>query len=112
MEITFANRQMTKLANDFRKCQEKLGPKRAKLYNKRLNDLLNAVTLEDLRHLPGHYHELKGNRKGQLACDLDQPYRLVFEPHEKLIPTNQDGKFDWLLIKGVEILEITNYHGQ
>ena len=36
----------------------------------------------------GHYHELTGDRKGEWACDLDQPYRLIFEPHEKPIPVS------------------------
>ena len=51
---------------------------------------------EDVRFLPGHYHELRGNRKGQWACDLDQPYRLVFKIDEQLIT----------------IKEIVNYHGK
>lgn len=112
MKITFNDRWLEKMANDYKKCQKEMGPIRAKLYNKRLGDLFNALTLEDVRHLPGKYHELKEDRKGQWACDLDQPYRLVFEPHEKPIPTDEDGKFIWLHIKGVEIMEITNYHGK
>lgn len=112
MKITFDDKWLGKLANDIRKCQKELGQPRAKLYNRRLGDLRNAVTLEDVRHLPGNYHELKGNRKGQWACDLDNPYRLVFRPHEKPVPTDESGKYVWLEIKGVEIIEITNYHGK
>ncbi len=112
MDITFDDHKLEKLANNFNKCQKELGQIRAKLYNKRLGDLRNALTLEDVRHLPGHYHELTGDRKGQWACDLDQPYRLVFEPHENPIPTDQDGKYIWLEIKGVEIKEIADYHGK
>ncbi len=112
MDITFDDNELEKLANDFKKCQKEMGPSRAKLYNKRLGDLRNALTLEDVRHLPGHYHELTGDRKGQWACDLGQPYRLVFEPHEQPIPTDEDGKYIWFEIKGVEIIEITNYHGK
>ena len=112
VEITFDDKTLSKLANDYKKCQREMGQIRAKLYNKRLGDLRNAVTLEDVRHLPGHYHELIGDRKGQWACDLDHPFRLVFEPHEKPIPTDINGKFIWLKIKGVEITEITNYHGK
>lgn len=112
MEITFDDNKLEKLANDFKKCQKEMGQIRAKLYNKRLGDLRNALTLEDVRHLPGRYHELTGDRKGQWACDLDHPYRLVFEPHEKPIPTDDDGKYIWLEIKGVEVIEITNYHGK
>ena len=69
-----------------------MGDIRAKLYFKRLNDLLEVSSLEEVRHLPGRYHELSGDRKGQWACDLDNPYRLVFEPCQKPIPTDKDGK--------------------
>jgi proteic killer suppression protein len=110
VDITFSNNKLKRLANDYRKCQKEMGQIRAKLFNKRLGDLRNANTLEDVRHLPGRYHELTGNRKGQWACDLDQPYRLIFEPLENPIPIDNDGKFVWLEIKGVEVLEITDYH--
>jgi len=112
MKISFAQNKLKKQANDYRKCQKKMGQRRAELYHRRLNDLRDAESLEDTRHLPGHYHELTGNRKGQWACDLDHPYRLVFEPHETSIPTDKDGKYIWLEIKGVEIVEVTDYHGK
>ena len=89
-----------------------MGAIRAKWFQKRLNDLIDAETLEDVRYLPGNYHELTGNRKGQWACDLDQPYRLIFEPHEDPIPTNQQGIVLWLEIKGVEVIEIVDYHNK
>ncbi|ESU24360.1 plasmid maintenance system killer protein [Flavobacterium enshiense DK69] len=62
--------------------------------------------------MPGNFHELKSNRKGQWACDLDHPYRLIFEPHEDPIPTNDDGQYLWTEIKGVEIIEVVDYHKQ
>jgi len=110
VEITFDDNKLEKLANDYRKCQKVMGLQRAKLYNIRLGDLAKAETLEDVRNLPGKYHELKENRKGQWACDLDQPYRLIFEPHEHPIPTDAAGKYIWFEIKGVEIIEIIDYH--
>lgn len=82
------------------------------LFLQRLSDLDAALTLEDVRYLPGHYHELVENRKGQWACDLDQPYRLIFKPHEDPIPTDVNGKYIWIEIKGVEIIEIINYHSK
>ena len=89
---------------------KELGSRRGKLFLMRLNDLRDADTLEDTRHLPGNFHELTGNRKGQWACNLDQPYRLIFEPHEMPIPTNDHGQYRWIEIKGVEIVEIVDYH--
>lgn len=71
MEIAFQDKSLKKQAEDYRKCQKELGEKRANLFYKRMGDLSAAETLEDVRHLPGHYHELIGDRKGQWACDLD-----------------------------------------
>ena len=110
MKISFGDKKLEKLANDYRKCQKEFGQIRAKFYNRRLSDLYNAKTLEDVRNLPGHYHELKEDRKGQWAYDLDQPYRLILEPQEKPIPRDKSGKYIWLEIKGVEIIDITDYH--
>lgn len=81
------------MANDDRLATRKLGTIRADLFGQRLDDLRAAVTLEDVRYLPGNYHELKGDRKGQWACDLDQPYRLIFQPHEEPIPEDENGRY-------------------
>jgi len=110
MEITFSDKKLEKLANDDRKCLKDMGKVRSDKYKTRLTQLEDAETLEEVRYLPGNYHELIGNRKGQWACDLDQPYRLVFEPHETPIPADEHGKYIWFEIKGVEVIEIINYH--
>jgi toxin HigB-1 len=110
MVITFSDKTLKKVVNDDRKLIKAFGQKRANLIKRRLDDIQAAETLEDLRHMPGRYHELKGDRKGQWACDLDQPYRLIFEPHEDPIPTDDDGKYIWIEIRGVDITEITDYH--
>lgn len=110
MEITFTDSKLEKLAADYKKCRQKLGDLRAKLLITRINALQNASTLEDVRYLPGKFHELTGNRKGQWACDLDQPYRLIFTPHENPIPTNEHGQYIWLEITGVEVIEMVDYH--
>lgn len=112
MKITFGSKKLEEQAIDEKKCQKKMGKERTKLFYKRLNDLSDAHTLDDVRNLPGHYHELTGNRKGQWACNLDQPYRLIFKPLKDPIPTNESGQYIWLEITGVEIIEVTNYHGK
>ena len=110
MDITFDNNKLKKYANDDRLAVRKPGTQRAELYKKRLDALSFALTLEDVRNAPGRLHELKENRKGQWACDLDHPYRLIFEPHEDPIPANAEGQYIWIEIKGVEIIEIDDYH--
>ncbi len=110
MIITFADKKLEQYANNDKKSRAKLGQRRSDLYKLRLDQLDVAENLEDVRFLPGKYHELTDNRKGQWACDLDQPYRLIFEPREKPIPTDPDGKYIWIEIVAVEIIEITDYH--
>lgn len=110
MKITFEDKKLEKLVNDDGKLVNEFGKLRAAKIKARLAQLKFATTLEEVRNFPGNYHELINNRKGQWACDLDQPYRLVFTAHENPIPTNADGRYIWREIKGVEVIEIINYH--
>ena len=110
MKITFNNKKLEKLVQNERKMVKEFGSLRAAILKKRLTQLEDAATLEAVRFYPGNYHELKNNRKGQWSCDLDQPYRLIFTPHENPIPTNEDGQFIWIEISGIEVIEIINYH--
>ena len=110
MEIIFADQKLEKLSADYYKCRQKMGDIRAKLFVTRLNALRDAATLEDVRNLPGRFHELKGERKGQWSCDLDHPYRLVFTAHENPIPTNEHGQYVWVEITGGIVIEIVDYH--
>lgn len=112
MEVTTKDKSLSLLLAGDSKAAKKLGKVRFNYLNQRLKSLLVAENLEDVRTVPGHFHELVDNRKGQWACDLDQPYRLIFEPHEDPIPTDPDGKYVWVEIKGVELIEVTNYHGK
>ncbi|MDD4698496.1 MAG: type II toxin-antitoxin system RelE/ParE family toxin [Fermentimonas sp.] len=110
MKLTFKDKKLARLVNDDRKMLKELGSIRAKILRRRLTQLLTVKTLEEVRNLPGNYHELKDNRKGQWACDLDQPYRLIFTPQERPIPLNEDGQYIWIEITAIEIIEIINYH--
>ena len=112
MEITYKNKTLRKYAEDEKYSIRKLGRTRSDLYIRRIGDLMALESLAGAKDLPGNYHELTGDRKGQWACNLDQPYRLIFEPHENPIPTNPAGQYIWCEIKGVEIQEIDNYHGK
>jgi proteic killer suppression protein len=110
VKITFKNKKLEKLVNNDREMVKELGKIRATILRRRLTQLEDAKTLEAIRFFPGNYHELKNNRKGQWSCDLDQPYRLIFTPQEKTIPTNEDGQYIWIEISELEVIEIINYH--
>jgi proteic killer suppression protein len=110
MDITFADKKLEKWANNFAFAQQKLGNDRAIKYHQRLGDLRDAESFNDLQFLPGNFHNLSANRKGQWACNLDHPYRLIFEPGINPVPVNEHGTPILTEIKIVDIVEIVDYH--
>ena len=105
MDILFEDKNLKRCATDRVFAQKKLGQRRADSYAVRLMQIDRAVNFEQLRGLPGHYHDLVGNRAGQWACDLDQPYRLIFKssnegPVVQIVWTNE---------RVAKILEIVDY---
>ncbi len=111
MNINFRNNKLQKCANQKSTAQKELGAERAKKYLARLNDMRDAICLEDLRHLPqAKFHALKADRHGQFACALDHPYRLIFSPNHDPLPLLPDGGLSWSQITAITILEIVDYH--
>ena len=76
----------------------------------RLKQMRDAPSLEELRFAPGAWHELVGDRKGQLACSLLKRVRLIFVPANDPLPVKLDGGLDWSEITAVMNLEIVDYH--
>ena len=111
MEISFKKKKLEKLAHDDRKREKELGKPMAKKLKSRLDAIwYYADTLEDLRNMPGNFHELTGDRKGQFACDLVGQNRLIFIPQNNPIPTDDDGRYIWSDITAIEVIEIEDYH--
>ena len=111
MEITFENKKMAKLANDTRHAQKILGVNNARIFKRRLDDMRAVATLEDCKKLPGKYHELVGNRKGQISVHLEEPQRLIFVPAENPLPYNEHGILEWDKITSARIIESEkDYH--
>lgn len=110
MEILFDDKKLNKIVNDMKSLQKVYGRIRAKLIRRRLDDLRAAKTLQDVRFLPGKYHELGENRKGQLAVHIEEPYRLIFTPNHNPTPLKENGALCWLSITSIRVIEITNYH--
>ena len=106
MNILFEDKNLEKCATDRGYALKRIGQRRAQRYAVRLMQIDRAVNFEQLRGLPGRYHELVGNRAGQWACDLDQPYRLIFK-------SNNNGpvvQIVWTKERTAKILEIADYH--
>jgi proteic killer suppression protein len=108
MVIRFDARVLRTIGNDAKAARGSLGKRSADLLRKRLDDLRASASLETMRHLPGRCHELKGDRAGQFALDLEHPKRLLFRPLDGV--RRSDGGFDWSTITALEIVEIADYH--
>ena len=108
MNITFADKKLEKYANNYKTAVKKLGKKRADLFIKRLEDLKQALNYEELQFLPGNFHILKGDRKGQWACNLDHPYRMIFQPVS--LPEAANKTYILIELIDAEIIEIVDYH--
>ena len=111
MEIVFKEEKFRKECNNFNLLQKKHGLNRAKLINRRLNNLRGADTLEVMRNLSGRCHELKGDRSGQISIDLDGPYRLFFQPIKNNSELKKsDGSLDWTKVIGIKVLGVGDPH--
>ena len=107
MNILFEDKDLKKWATDKAYALKRLGQRRAQRYVDRLAQISDAANFEALRGLPGHYHDLVGDRAGQWACNLDQPYRLIFKS------TNEGpvAQIVWANERTAKMLEIVDYHG-
>ena len=110
MDISYANSRIQKICTNDRIARKELGKDGAEVLRNRLDQMSDAKNLEDLRFDPGDWHELTGDRKGQLACRLRGLYRLVFAPANDPRPVKPDGGLDWSQVTAVVNLEIVDYH--
>jgi proteic killer suppression protein len=102
---------LEKLCNSDKELTREFGPDCAKRIRRRLDDMRAADNLGILRLLPqNRCHELIGDRDGQLAVDVKQPLRIVFEPADQPIASKADGGLDWERTLSIKILEVVDYH--
>ena len=105
MEILFANSQIEKICTSPERAVKKYGERCARILLERLRQMSEARDIETLTRIPGHYHPLTADRKGQWACRLQGGLRLVFVP----------GACGEMVIKEITdptltILKIVDYH--
>ena len=110
MKIAYANSRIEKICTDAKRSKKELGQVGAHILSTRLDQLMDAGNLEELRFLPGNYHELTGNRRGELAVGLQGLIRLIFKPNHEPRPEKFDGGLDWSQVTAITITEITDYH--
>lgn len=86
MEITYKGARLKKICTNASEAQKTYGLKMAEKIFLRINQIRSAPSLECLvQYRIGDCHPLKGNRQGEYAMALVQPYRLIFDQQEDSI---------------------------
>lgn len=88
----------------------RLGSKGARRLKQRLADLEAVADASELLSLPGRWHPLRADRRGQMSGDLDHPRRLIVEPADPDRVRRSEGSIDWKLVTGVVVVEIADTH--
>lgn len=110
MKINFKSKKLEKQLTIPKEISKAFGVM-AKKVNQRMKELKSAETLETMRTIPAaDCHELKNNRKGQLAVSISGNYRIIFIPDHDPVPVKDDGGMDWTSITIIEITEVKDYH--
>ena len=93
MDILFSSTKLAKILNSTKELRKCYGADCGGRIGRRLDDLRAADNLAVIRKLSQmRCHELTGDRKGQLAADVN-------------------GGLDWENVRTIRILEVIDYHG-
>ncbi len=80
MQIKYKSKKLERICNDFGDAKKRYSEEMAGKIQQRIQELSAADSIIILLQFSiGGCHSLKGNRKGQYAMDLVQPFRLLFE---------------------------------
>ena len=111
MDIQFKTGRLAKVCNNRRARVKEWGERRSKILGQRLDDLYAAVTLDDMRNMPGDCHEYKHTPDHAVTLNLDGGWRLFFRPCHEPVPLLADNaSLDWTKVTTIEITSVRDPH--
>ncbi len=111
MDVYFDTEELQNACNSAKVGDRRWGDQAARRIRNRLAQLQAAGTLEDMRQFGGASpHELKGDRRGQIAVNGKGAMRIIFVPLHAPPPTKPDGGLDWTKVTAIRIVAIIDYH--
>ncbi len=78
MEIEFEDKKLERKLATLAKAKKAFGDKVGGMIFYRINQLEVALDESELHYIPGNFHPLTADRKGQWACSLTANWRMVF----------------------------------
>nr|WP_069871503.1 type II toxin-antitoxin system RelE/ParE family toxin [Fusibacter sp. 3D3] len=98
LDVKYKSNKLERVCTNYSFAKKEYGDRMAILIHQRLDQIRSASSVEMLVQFSiGRCHPLQGNRKGEYAMDLVQPYRMIFEQNDKEIQV-------------VRIIKIEDYH--
>ena len=111
MDIHFKSKKLQRIMTNEAKLNKHFGTKRARLIMRRYYFLEAADNLEKVPNKPPmRRHQLSDKRQRRFAIDVDEKWRILFEPANDPLPTREAGGIDLRRVTAIRILEITDYH--
>ena len=110
MKIDFLNAKDKAFFESAKDVKKAHGAENDKKLRTRLDDLVDAQSMDDMRNLPGHWEELNNDRAGHFSARLHGGLRLIVKPQKQPPPTKPDGGLDWRAIDSIYIIEMVDYH--
>ncbi|WP_323985029.1 type II toxin-antitoxin system RelE/ParE family toxin [Fusibacter ferrireducens] len=96
--MKYKSNKLERVCTNYSFAKKEYGDQMAILIHQRIDQIRSATSVEMLVQFSiGRCHPLRGNRKGEYAMDLVQPYRMIFEQKDKKIQV-------------VRIIKIEDYH--
>lgn len=113
MELYFESNKMRKICSSQKLLQAEFGAPNAKKIMMRLNEMGSVDNLSQISTLPPpRRHTLFGNRAGQFAVVVKEPFRIIFIPYNDIIPMLENGGVDVNKVTKIKIIWIGDYHGE
>ena len=107
----FQDKAFSRIFGSGRELRREYGDAKARSISLCPNALGSVGTLTELFALPPFRRRtLFGDRAGQYAVDLIQPYRLILAPAHDPLPEREDGGIDTDRITAVEIVAAVDCH--
>lgn len=111
MEVYFRNKKLCRVFGSEKLLLREYGQENGRLIMRRMSVFMAAPTLSEVPATkPERRHELTGDKAGQFAVDVKQPYRLTFVPLGDPVSRLPDGSYDLVRITAIEILAVEDYH--
>ena len=111
MDIHFKSKKLQRILTNEREITKHYGAERARLIMRRYFFLEAAPNLARVPHTPPmRRHQLSGDLQGKFVVDVDERWRILFEPAVRPVPRREDGGLDLCQISAIRILDVTDYH--